>query len=66
MATVRVWIAILTVRITLSVCPFNRMAHTANIGGFEIIVTSPWLFCYWIFGCIMKRLLERLGWEADW
>jgi hypothetical protein len=31
MATVRVRIAILTVRITLSVCPFNRMAHTANI-----------------------------------
>jgi hypothetical protein len=30
MATVRVRIAILTVRITLSVCPFNRMAHTAN------------------------------------
>jgi hypothetical protein len=28
MATVRV--RILTVRITLSVCPFNRMAHTAN------------------------------------
>jgi hypothetical protein len=32
MATVRVRIAILTVRITLSVCPFNRMAHTANNG----------------------------------
>jgi hypothetical protein len=32
MATVRVRIAILTVRITLSVCPFNRMAHTANSG----------------------------------
>jgi hypothetical protein len=30
MATVRVRIVILTVRITLSVCPFNRMAHTAN------------------------------------
>jgi hypothetical protein len=30
MATVRVRIAILRVRITLSVCPFNRMAHTAN------------------------------------
>jgi hypothetical protein len=30
MATVPVWIVILTVRITLSVCPFNRMAHTAN------------------------------------
>jgi hypothetical protein len=30
MATVRVRIAILTVWITLSVCPFNRMAHTAN------------------------------------
>jgi hypothetical protein len=30
MATVRVRIAILTVRITLYVCPFNRMAHTAN------------------------------------
>jgi hypothetical protein len=28
MATVRV--QILTVRIILSVCPFNRMAHTAN------------------------------------
>jgi hypothetical protein len=34
MATVRVRIAILTVRITLSACPFNRMAHTANtVGG---------------------------------
>jgi hypothetical protein len=32
MATVRVRIAILTGRITLSVCPFNRMAHTANSG----------------------------------
>jgi hypothetical protein len=30
MATVRVRIVILTVRITLYVCPFNRMAHTAN------------------------------------
>ena len=30
MATVRVRIVILTVRITLCVCPFNRMAHTAN------------------------------------
>jgi hypothetical protein len=30
MATVRVRIVILTVRITLSVCPFNCMAHTAN------------------------------------
>jgi hypothetical protein len=30
MATVRVRIVILTVRITPSVCPFNRMAHTAN------------------------------------
>jgi hypothetical protein len=30
MATVRVRIVNLTVRITLSVCPFNRMAHTAN------------------------------------
>jgi hypothetical protein len=30
MATVRVQIVILTVRTTLSVCPFNRMAHTAN------------------------------------
>jgi dissimilatory sulfite reductase (desulfoviridin) alpha/beta subunit len=30
MATVRVWIVILTVPITLSVCPFNCMAHTAN------------------------------------
>jgi hypothetical protein len=30
MATVWVRIVILTVRITLSVCPFNRMAHTAN------------------------------------
>jgi hypothetical protein len=30
MATVRVRITILTVRITLSICPFNRMAHTAN------------------------------------
>jgi hypothetical protein len=28
MATVRVRIAILTVRITLSLCRFNRMAHT--------------------------------------
>jgi hypothetical protein len=33
MATVRVRIVILTVRITLSVCPFNSMAHTANILG---------------------------------
>jgi hypothetical protein len=32
MATVRVRIVNLTVRITLSVCPFNRMAHTANNG----------------------------------
>jgi hypothetical protein len=32
MATVRVRIVILTVRITLYVCPFNRMAHTANSG----------------------------------
>jgi hypothetical protein len=32
MATVWVWIVILTVGITLSVCPFNRMAHTANKG----------------------------------
>jgi hypothetical protein len=31
-ATVWVWIVILTVWITLSVYPFNRMAHTANIG----------------------------------
>jgi hypothetical protein len=30
MATVQVRIVILTVWITLSVCPFNRMAHTAN------------------------------------
>jgi hypothetical protein len=30
MATVRVRIVILTVWITLSVCPFNCMAHTAN------------------------------------
>jgi hypothetical protein len=30
MATVRVRIVILTVWITLSLCPFNRMAHTAN------------------------------------
>jgi hypothetical protein len=30
MATVRVRIVILTVWITLSVCPFNPMAHTAN------------------------------------
>jgi hypothetical protein len=30
MATVWVQIVILTVRITLSVCSFNRMAHTAN------------------------------------
>jgi hypothetical protein len=30
MATVRVWIIILTVWITLYVCPFNCMAHTAN------------------------------------
>jgi hypothetical protein len=30
MATVRVRIVILTVQITLSVCPFNCMAHTAN------------------------------------
>jgi hypothetical protein len=33
MATVRVRIVNLTVRITLSVCPFNRMAHTANKDG---------------------------------
>jgi hypothetical protein len=32
MATVRARIAILTVWMTLSVCPFNRMAHTANNG----------------------------------
>jgi hypothetical protein len=32
MATVRARIVILTVWITLSVCPFNRMAHTANNG----------------------------------
>jgi hypothetical protein len=32
MATVRVRIVILTVRINLSVCPFNPMAHTANRG----------------------------------
>jgi hypothetical protein len=32
MAIVWVRIVILTVRITLSVCPFNRMAHTANSG----------------------------------
>jgi hypothetical protein len=30
MGTVRVRILILTVRITLSVCLFNRMAYTAN------------------------------------
>jgi hypothetical protein len=30
MATVWVRIVILTVWITLSVCPFNGMAHTAN------------------------------------
>jgi hypothetical protein len=30
MATIRVQIVILKVRITLSGCPFNRMAHTAN------------------------------------
>jgi hypothetical protein len=35
MATLRVRIVILTVRITLSVCPFNHMAHTAN--------TAPYL-----------------------
>jgi hypothetical protein len=33
MATVQVRIVILTVRITLSVCPFNCMAHTANTLG---------------------------------
>jgi hypothetical protein len=33
MATVLVRIVILTVRITLSVCPFNRIAHTANTRG---------------------------------
>jgi hypothetical protein len=37
MATVRVRIAILTVRITLSVCPFNRMAHTANSSGLRTL-----------------------------
>jgi hypothetical protein len=30
MATVQVRMVILTVQISLSVCPFNRMAHTAN------------------------------------
>jgi hypothetical protein len=30
MATVRVRIVILTVWVTLSVCPFNHMAHAAN------------------------------------
>jgi hypothetical protein len=30
MAMVWVRIVILTIQITLSVCPFNRMAHTAN------------------------------------
>jgi hypothetical protein len=36
MATVWVWIVSLTVRITLYVCPFNRMAHTANnVDGFK-------------------------------
>jgi hypothetical protein len=37
MATVRVRIVILTVPITLSVCPFNRMAHTANSGLVELV-----------------------------
>jgi hypothetical protein len=41
MATVRVRIAILTVRITLSVCPFNRMAHTANNGGNNATINQP-------------------------
>jgi hypothetical protein len=39
MATVRVRILILTVRITLSaVCPFNCMAHTANTA---VLVAIP-------------------------
>jgi hypothetical protein len=36
MATVRARIVILTVRITLSVCPFNRMAHTADSHQFHV------------------------------
>jgi hypothetical protein len=40
MATVRVRIAILTVRITLSVCPFNRMAHTANSKMMSMVTLS--------------------------
>jgi hypothetical protein len=40
MATVRVWILILTVRITLSVCPFNCMAHTANNGITPVVIIT--------------------------
>jgi hypothetical protein len=54
MATVRVRIAILTVRITLSVCPFNRMAHTAN----KHCVAS---FCVGLFPkCQDKGCYEKL------
>jgi hypothetical protein len=44
MATVWVRIVILTVRITLSVCPFNRMAHTVNTG--QPRVNENELECY--------------------
>jgi hypothetical protein len=43
MATVRVRIVILTVGITLSVCPFNRMAHTANKGTKNVKQDKKWL-----------------------
>jgi hypothetical protein len=39
MATVGVQIVILTVWITLSVCPFNCMAHTANIDGGSLVIS---------------------------
>jgi hypothetical protein len=50
MATVRVRIAILTVRIILSVCPFNRMAHTANSRYVALLHLHFVLFC---FTCIL-------------
>jgi hypothetical protein len=40
MATVWVRIVILTLRITLAVCSFNRMAHTANTQ--SVIVNEHW------------------------
>jgi hypothetical protein len=49
MATVWVRIAILTVRITLSVCPFNCMAHTANTS--FCLICSPFFFDMNISSC---------------